>query len=180
MRVGEAALARGWIDEDVEPVLADVDASDRLGRRCRGRCHALIGILSSGQGDSREPLLLKCGPEPQLPFRSCGNCCGGRSSCPTVPKHPVTKTIRPAARCRAWPGPAAASPPWGGEILAQPVASDGDQQKLPSCTLRDVCPQERTKAVQRWQGGPSFGRSARPSLPSIREHPAAPRSHSLT
>ena len=59
VRVGEAALARGWIDEDVEPSLADVDAGDRLGRRCRGRCHALIGILSSGQGDSREPLLFE-------------------------------------------------------------------------------------------------------------------------
>ena len=105
--VGKAALELAGIDEDVEPVLADVNTGDGVGGRWWGRCHGLLGILSTGQGDSREPLLLECGSGPLLPFRSCGNCCGGRSSLNTVPS-------------TQWQ--TRSSPPQGGEILAQPVS----------------------------------------------------------
>ncbi len=115
--VGEAALECAGIDEDVEPVLADVDAGDGLGGSWWGRCHALLGILSTGQGDSREPLLLECGSEPLLPFRSRGNCCGGRSSCCTVPGTQLhTRSDPPPA---AGPGQARQRPPrhWTGRSL---------------------------------------------------------------
>ena len=48
-------------------------------------------------GHSQEPLLLECGAQRRLPFRSRGNCCGGRFTCRT-PSWEYNPTHRPLPR----------------------------------------------------------------------------------
>ncbi len=119
--VGEAALERGSIDEDVDPVVADVG----LG----GRCHVLLGIPSTGLGNPRGTSTF-----------------GMRASAPTSvqvswellrraiqlrngARLPLGKTVRPAARQQAGRSLLSQSPPVS-EHPAAPRSLSAQHKKL--------------------------------------------------